>query len=145
MSPKPKYFRTLAEGRKALESVGIDPGHMTMAEMAVSYQQQLKRNAIAAKSVAPKAAIKAAVDAIGSLKTAIKAEKNIGSKISLLEDLRAKLLADMSVAKDHASKTAITREFMATEKKIAYARLAEKTLDPKASKARRLLDLADQD
>jgi hypothetical protein len=67
-SPKPKFFRTLAEGRKALESVGINPGHMSLAQMATSYNEQLKRNAV--KAIAPTAAVKPALDAITALKAA---------------------------------------------------------------------------
>jgi hypothetical protein len=85
------------------------------------------------------------VSAIGSLKAAIVAEKNLSSKISLLQDLRANLATAMHAEKNHIKAAELTREFMSAEKKLAYSLLAERQLDPKAAKARRLQALADRD
>jgi len=86
-----------------------------------------------------------ALSAIGSLKAAIKAEANVSAKINLLSDLRSKLLADMTVAKTVDAKNELQREFMATEKKLAYNLLSLKTTDPKAYKAMRWQALADRE
>jgi hypothetical protein len=85
------------------------------------------------------------VSAIGSLKAAIVAEKNPTSKINLLQDLRANLLASMQAEKNHVKATELQREFMSAEKKLAFSLLAERQLDPKAAKARRLIDFADRE
>ena len=146
MPTKPVFFRNLREGRKALTELGIDPGFLSLKEMGVTYTQELKRRASAVKlPTSAVATIKTALSAIGDLKAAAKAEKDINRKCDLFSQLSQKLSAELAKEKDPFKSTEIQREFMQAQKQEAYALLALKTVDPAAFKARRYLDAANRE
>lgn len=116
----------------------------TLKQAQVTVEQAEKRAVKKLVAVAPKATV-SALTTIQSLKSAIAAEKNPTSKINMLQDLRANLLTSMQSEKNHVKATELQREFMSADKKLAYNLLAERQLDPKAARARRLRDFADRE
>jgi len=142
-----RFFQNLREGRKALTELGIDPGYMSMKEMAEVYRQELKRRGDASKlPVAAKAAIKAAVPTIGDLKALLAKEKNPVARLDMLDSIRATLRASLEVAKSDAVKsTEICRELNRVEKAAAYESLALQTESPAVAKARRIREFSNLD
>jgi hypothetical protein len=138
------FFKTLAEGRKRLAEINVDPAGMTLREMSVTYQQQLKRNVTASKSDAPKASTAPKTNKLDDLKAAAKADRNPTTKIEKLEALRAAQLEALNSEKDLVKATDLRREFQRTDKSIALARLAEESLTPGAAKARRYMSQIDE-
>jgi hypothetical protein len=132
-------IRTLKQGREELAKRGIDAKAMSIRDMQAAINQADK---------APKLAVKLpaiatpAVDALESLKAAAKAERNPTAKANLLQDLSDKLLTKLNSENDAVKATDLRRELQAAQKAQAYALLAERSVDPKAARARRLIDLA---
>lgn len=143
---KKVYFKNLREGRKALTDLGVDPGFMSLKDMATSYEQELKRRASSSKiTAAVVTASKAANNVIGELRAAVKSEKDYSRKADLLSQLTRHLSAELAKEKDAVRATEIQRDFMQAGKQEAYNLLALKTLDPAAFKARRLAAFADRE
>jgi len=140
---KKVFFKNLREGRKALADLGVNPGYMSLKEMAVTYEQELKRRA-STSAPAKVATTTAAVDPIEALSAAAKAERNPTVKADMLGDLSQRLLTKLNATTDAVKQTNIRREWQNAEKARAYALLAERSVDPKAARARRLLDRASQ-
>jgi hypothetical protein len=140
---KPVFFRTLAEGRKRLAEIGLDPGHMSLREMSVTYQQQLKRNAAAGKAAKPTVTAPAKpANTIDSIKAAAKAERDPAKKADLFWQLRTELLKKMDGEKDMVKATELSREFQKADQGFAYSRLAESAANPNADRVRKLTDRA---
>lgn len=157
MSTKPVFFKNLREGRKALTEIGLDPGSMSLREMGVSYNEQLKRNAKAVKTAAVGAKLiapKAVAPTIADIKAALKGAKTADERLDALRSLRTTLeksLKDFgpgmgkASAADMLKQSEIIRELNRVQKAEAYEALALRTEDPKAARARRLREHAERE
>lgn len=147
---KPKFLRTLAEGRAELAKLGIpDSGFKSIADMQRAIDA--KKPSFPARPREPNGRDPKPSPGPGprpkgareSLLEAIEAEKSLGAKADLYEKLSASLLEDIKAEPDMVKKTELTRAYARSEKNRAYSLAAEASLDPKAAKARKLMRLVE--
>jgi hypothetical protein len=146
---KKVFFKSLREGRAKLTEIGVDPGFMSLKDMATTYEQELKRKGIGIAIKTPalaKVAPKVAVPTVADIKAAIAKEANVGARLDMLGSLRATLEGQLKEARsDMVRQSELARELNRVQKAEAYESLALRTENPAAAKARRIRDLSNLD
>src|SRR5258707_8043881 len=125
-----------------MAKLGLEAGHMSLRDMQYAIKKHDKAQKATAKL--PSIAKLAVTTTIGEVKAFAKAEKDASKKMDAYEALAKSLHAELAKETDAIKQAEIYRELNAASKSYAYSALALKTSDPKAYRAKRLLDKASE-
>jgi hypothetical protein len=143
---KPTFFKSLKDGFSALAKLGISGHGMNLKQMAVTYDEQLKRNKTASTpTTETTTSVKSPSASLDELKAAAKSISDPSLRVDALERVQAKCLSDFNAVDsgNFQAKTDASRELQKAQTNVAYAKLAESTFNPAAAKARRFAELID--